>query len=978
MITLNTDSAQEFLARVVPWDGKSFVSIHHTFPIQNPRDPKRPFGMKGTSNRDLGGAMNTLRFIAGRQNTRDIYVCMSSLRTAKECSKNRARWFQSDKHADNAVSLKSFFIDVDVKDGAYASTRDALAALVRFCKAIDLPLPTGIVESGTGGFHAYWVLSQPLSIAEWQSLADALAEATKANGLICDTQCTVDCVRILRVPGTFNFKHDPALPVIMRPFSSDDFSVDRIARALAPYIGQRVTSAVLARATPIGALLPPRSGAVDPALLDELASGVTITAAPPARLDEMTPHCAFLAEAVATGGRDFRNPLWNLTTLLATFCEEGEQAAHRMASGHRDYTVESTADLYARKTQERAARDLGWPQCRAISTSGYAGCAVCQHYSAGRSPLNFGRPAPVTQQVVAAPSTRVSAQLPDGYEWGTDDHVYLLITDDQGNTNRLAVFPRSIREPWVQKNPWILHWITEDDDGRDQRVRLLFESFSAKDKMSKELANQGIVLTDNTFRAFQRFVMSWMERLHQHAISVVDSHPFGWVKVGGAEGFVYGGRIWNVGPDLPAGIADVETSRQYSPNGDLAPWIAAAKMTTDQGRPGLDAILASAFAAPLARFIGQTGLMMSVWSTETGIGKSTTVKIAQAVWGDPRFSESHDATLNSVLGKIGALRHLPMYWDELRGKGLERFAELAFKLTQGTEKSRMNSDMTQRKRGTWQTLLVSASNSSVVDLLAQQSKDSAAGVARTLEFRLTRGVSGRIGISEAGRMVSRLSDHYGVVGLAYAKWLGANAARCDKDVETLAKWVEAKLNPAEDERLWTATITVLLQGAAYANALGFTQIDLDALRAFLFNVYGEMRAEVKSEPIDVGRTDVLAGIVAQYLAHVGARHTLRTNTMTYAAGGVPANGLRILSDTSRIDSILVQIAEDDKIARISEAQFFEWLRESGHQKKVVVQALEKHGAVRARRTLGGGTALQADTRPFCIDVDLDRLAQDVV
>ncbi len=91
----------------------------------------------------------------------------------------------------------------------------ALAALA------DFPItPSVIVTSGspatTAGratanhrenAHAYWPLTHPLAPA-------ALEEANRrlAHALGADPICT-DATRILRVPGTHNFKHDPARPV---------------------------------------------------------------------------------------------------------------------------------------------------------------------------------------------------------------------------------------------------------------------------------------------------------------------------------------------------------------------------------------------------------------------------------------------------------------------------------------------------------------------------------------------------------------------------------------------------------------------------------------------------------------------------------------------------------------------------------------------------------------------------------------------
>jgi hypothetical protein len=71
-----------------------------------------------------------------------------------------------------------------------------------------MPRPNLVVHSG-GGLHVYWVLARALTPADWQPLAFALAEATKQHGLKCDTQCTVDRARVLRIPGTLNTKYDP-------------------------------------------------------------------------------------------------------------------------------------------------------------------------------------------------------------------------------------------------------------------------------------------------------------------------------------------------------------------------------------------------------------------------------------------------------------------------------------------------------------------------------------------------------------------------------------------------------------------------------------------------------------------------------------------------------------------------------------------------------------------------------------------------
>jgi hypothetical protein len=57
--------------------------------------------------------------------------------------------------------------------------------------------------------------------------------------------------------------------------------------------------------------------------------------APPVNLDEVAKAgCGFIGEAQETGGKNYNNHLWNLTT----FAEDGRAQAHRMANKNPGYS----------------------------------------------------------------------------------------------------------------------------------------------------------------------------------------------------------------------------------------------------------------------------------------------------------------------------------------------------------------------------------------------------------------------------------------------------------------------------------------------------------------------------------------------------------------------------------------------------------------------------------------------------------------
>ena len=118
--------------------------------------------------------------------------------------------FETDKNRkqENAKYLKSFYLDIDCGDGPkkdFLTQAEALIALKTFCKAIKLPKPT-IVNSGYG-LHVYWRLTEQVPAEEWLTAAKQFKQVVNKQGMKCDQTSTSDSARILRTPGTHNYKN---------------------------------------------------------------------------------------------------------------------------------------------------------------------------------------------------------------------------------------------------------------------------------------------------------------------------------------------------------------------------------------------------------------------------------------------------------------------------------------------------------------------------------------------------------------------------------------------------------------------------------------------------------------------------------------------------------------------------------------------------------------------------------------------------
>jgi len=100
----------------------------------------------------------------------------------------------------NTVSaVHGLWLDLDVKDGAFESASDC-DSLIR---GMGLR-PTAVVDSGSGGQHAYWKLDRPLPKDKGEKLCTAwVARAREISGIHIDRLVT--CDRVMRIPGTIRW-----------------------------------------------------------------------------------------------------------------------------------------------------------------------------------------------------------------------------------------------------------------------------------------------------------------------------------------------------------------------------------------------------------------------------------------------------------------------------------------------------------------------------------------------------------------------------------------------------------------------------------------------------------------------------------------------------------------------------------------------------------------------------------------------------
>ncbi|MDE2106765.1 MAG: hypothetical protein KGL39_56645, partial [Patescibacteria group bacterium] len=523
-------TSRDFIERVVVWPGPNnpgWINLHANLKNDEPQKNGGKPWVLGWPYKSLDAFMIQAGFIDQTTNLFNAWVCMSQQSKSGVNLRGKPK---AIRLAENAVALKAIWIDCDVKANDprhYATHKEAWAAIRAFRQKVGLPLPSAVVDSG-GGLHVYWISETPLDPNEWRLYANGLKALLMQEGVKCDAGLTTDAARLLRVPGTYNHKYSPPREVrLLELGASYNFS-ERI-RFLKDYNPNQTSPQSMVKVSPadviIGAFDTPAPGFATLGKGEELAANCRSE-----KLLDPKPifeKCAFLGDALATGGKDYDNPLWHLSVLCTTFMEGGEQLAHEISKGYVKYDAAETQALYERKAAEREARGIGYPSCATIASNGCAACASCPLFAQGKSPLNIR---PVTAAVTTAPAPPhtqapvppgVQIALPAGYDFDADRVINEIETKrlKDGNVTEVwhPLFFSVIDNAWAERGAADrLHLHYSTDKGNWRWGELTIPEIIGQD-CAKRCAEIGLKHYPKNKLRLEQFFMSFLDKMHKAA-----------------------------------------------------------------------------------------------------------------------------------------------------------------------------------------------------------------------------------------------------------------------------------------------------------------------------------------------------------------------------------------------------------------------------------------------------------------------------
>lgn len=799
----------DFLQRVLPSNGNYCAGVAFQDDIGKQGIRQKFFG----SVKDLA---DFLYLVSERDN--DVYYGIASF-GPNEAGKLRRR-------QEQVQALKLLAIDVDVGKvrNAYPSRQDALSAISSFIEKAALPTPL-IVASGMG-FHCYWVLSEEVSLSQWQPLADALKACWQAYGLVADPSVTSDSARVLRPVGCKHLKSGKTVKIVLDngPVSSKDMQAALSAYYNAPtqlpaYMQGRETSVSLVNKVEY----PPAVGFVVASKCQQIANAIKS----PEKVDE---------------------PLWYAIMGVAAHTTAPEATAIQWSKGHPQY---SEADTKA-KLEQWKANASGPTTCSRFQSLNPSGCHGCPFKTRVNTPAALGRAYEEAPIDVSAPDPVAQAvDLPRPYK-RTATGIKYTIDDTDVDVCPFDIYPIGYgRDEALGYETVRYHWNRPHTGWSllSFRQALLTDGHR---EFATVMADNGIVLkSQRQTEDFRQMLRSYMEELRQRRAMSNLYNSMGWKE--NATQFVLGDSI--VRTDNATGEVVEEASSlsshankgthdMYGTSGTLDAWVKGTGILNKADMPWHMFALGLGFAAPLFNFTGLKGLTVSLYGP-TGGGKTLIQYFIQSIYGDPdKLHFAAKFTQNALFSRLGLYNNLPMTIDEATMLSDKEVGDFLYHVSQGRDKARLTRAADERDLKTWSTPVIVSTNVSLQSKLVSSGIDTDAQMARLLEVRVPAHELFKKDTTAGQQIYAHLMSNYGHAGREFLKeLLRIGDARLREMISEARNEFANKYGAhfAGEERYWETAIVLQDLASSIAKRLGLIEYDYAQGTRWVLDQLGAIR-----------------------------------------------------------------------------------------------------------------------------------------
>lgn len=695
-----------------------------------------------------------------------------------------ADFAEQSRKAAAVRAVEWLWLDIDCGEGKpYETKADGINAL----RATTLPEPTMLVDSGNG-VHVYWRLDQPYLADEWAETASKLKRYCITAPLHVDHVVTADSARILRVPGTTNWKD-----------AENPKQVHLIERTATRYSLKQFNT-YLPNVGPQRAVHKSNEWDIEEDY-------------PKVAMKTVLQGCQQVRHAAKLQGNGIDEPYWRAVLSVVSRCDSGDKYIHAVSKGDPRYDYE--------ETKLKAASTLGPATCEHFASVNPKGCAGCQYKGAVRSPIAI-------IPTVEVPEEEAKEEFPPklGDWFITQAGVYRTIEGDDGVVEkawacRVPVWGRNFRTRMGETD-------TDDDeakvelrwqrpDGAWRRNLLPLSLIGSPSKMMEWAGGQGLGTLITNVKVWNMYISELTNDLLRRQSVTAYYSRLGWHN--NYTEFVLGKRMITAEGSVEAKIERNGPLARLNSLGNLDDWKKAIDVLNKPGYEAHMFCVLAGFGAPLLSLMDVSGAAVSL-AGASGRGKTLAAKAALSIFGNPDdLFQAADATVNSVDMHLATLHSVPYLMDEVTSLPDKKIGNLLYMIANGRGKDSLTRSRAWREGGTWRTLAFFTTNRPIMD--AGQDTLTEAQRNRAIEII----VHNTIDSDDAALVYKGLSKHYGTAGESFLQYVIQNTDNVRSLFDSCLLKIKAAFGDMDAQRFGVWALAAAMAGGVIARKLNLVQCD---------------------------------------------------------------------------------------------------------------------------------------------------------
>lgn len=858
----------------------------------------------------------------------------------------------TSRKAKDCTGAAALWLDIDIGDhhakADYSDAQSFAADFKNFLTGTGLPCPW-IVSTGHG-VHLYWALGATVQPDKWSRLMARLFAACNKFGLKYDHAAT-DISRILRVPGTYNYKDTPVPVVILRQGETDLRTLVTVLKQYEPVKQTAVRQEDSTR-----------------------------------ELRETAPVVNGCEQIRTCGAADYET--WRNAARCLTFCEDGFETFHQLSEDDDRYDVDKCNETWDALDKNKYPPVL----CSTFEKVHPEVCARCPAHGRVTTPVMLGKKLAVKVDSTPVDNIRGVPFESGGFSVVPHEGIKWTFNNKDGAEVTLTIAPFEF---------YIMELVIDNrmlTPLRTYKARVVFpdDSYRDFDLVVDEIYASGLapirILTQYGIAPEPRFEKPMVEFMRTYIAKVqndltpsfVRDH-YGWYEVQGLNGerhseFVVGAQTYTASGVKVTYLdsrAQAMAEHKMTVRGTLDEWKKIPRLYHELDQKSAQLLMCAAFGSvfmPLG--IGTaTNVMYNFYDTVGGKGKSSLLSALASVWGDPSsLPLGRTDTIAAKYQQYSVYHNLPILIDEITGMRVEDMANMLYDLVNGREKNRSNRSGTELQRGgSWQTITVSTSNQSIYEMLKTFREQTLATSMRVIEMRCDfKDYTGDIEVTrKIDSVMTAVHSNYGIAGREFIQQVLADIGNIKTEVLGSVAGFSDKYRQNNDERFWITGLGVALAAGRIAVRMGLLDYDIDALEKWIGEVLlPDMRASVKDSR--QSPVSIMADFITDSI----------NNTLTVQAhnrqGKEPPVGMPdpYVAIEPR-GSLQIRRELDSNTVIFKKTALARWAEEHGISAATLLDDLKQYpnaSITDVRQDLGQGVLRYSSARQRCIAVQLDDLS----